>query len=86
MRMNEATGVGFLLLTDWKENLKDLFIPDEEVVTYKSAAEAADKIKMLLKDENLRSKIALQGQKRTLKDYSYRKRMDEFANFIVNYL
>ncbi len=86
MRMTEATGVGALLLTDWKENLKDLFIPDEEIVTYKSASEAADKIKNLLKDENLRKKIALQGQKRTLKDYSYRKRMDEFANFIVNYL
>ncbi len=86
MRMTEATGVGSLLLTDHKENLKDLFIPDEEVVTYRSVDEAADKIKMLLKDESLRKKIALQGQKRTLNDYSYKKRMDEFANFIVNYL
>ena len=82
MRMTEATGVGSLLLTDWKENLHELFLPDEEVVTYKTVGEAVDKIKMLLKDENLRKKIASNGQKRTLTEYSYKARMQEFANFL----
>ena len=86
MRMTEATGVGSLLLTDWKENLKDLFIPDEEVVTYKTVDEAEDKIKMLLKNDELRKKIALKGQQRTLKEYSYKRRMEEFADFLYNYL
>lgn len=86
MRMTEATGVGSLLLTDWKENLHELFVPDEEVVTYKSTAEAVDKIKMLLMDEGLRKKIASKGQQRTLKDYSYKQRMADFADFLYNYL
>ena len=86
MRMTEATGVGSLLLTDWKENLHELFVPDEELVTYKTGAEAVDKIKSLLNNEALRTKIAKKGQERTLRDCSYKKRMDEFANFIVNYL
>jgi spore maturation protein CgeB len=86
MRMTEATGVGSLLLTDWKENLPDLFIPDEEVVTYKSAEEAIDKIKMLLADEPLRARIAKRGQERTFRDYSYRDRMHELADFLYNYL
>ena len=30
IRMFEATGVGSCLLTDHKQNLQDLFIPDEE--------------------------------------------------------
>lgn len=82
MRMTEATGVGALLLTDWKENLHELFKPDEEVVTYKSAAEAADKIKMLLNDEKLRLTISTNGQKRTLTEYSYRVRMNEVADLL----
>jgi hypothetical protein len=86
MRMTEATGVGSLLLTDWKENLHQLFVPDEEVVAYKSTAEAVDKIKMLLKDETLRAKIAKKGQERTFRDYSYRQRMVELADFLYNYL
>lgn len=86
MRMTEATGVGSLLLTDWKENLNELFVIDEEVVTYKSAGEAADKIKMLLNNESLRKKIAENGQKRTLRDYSYKNSMMEFSKFLNNYL
>jgi hypothetical protein len=83
MRMTEATGVGSLLLTDWKENLHELFIPDEEIVTYKSAAEAIDKIRMLLNDDKLRTKIATNGQNRTLREYSYRARMLEFEKFLT---
>jgi spore maturation protein CgeB len=86
MRMTEATGVGSLLLTDWKENLHELFVPDEEVVAYKSTDEAVDKIKMLLNNEPLRAKIAKKGQERTFRDYSYRQRMSELADFLYNYL
>jgi len=86
MRMTEATGVGSLLLTDWKENLHELFVPDEEVVTYKTAAEAVDKIKMLLNNEPLRASIAKKGQERTFRDYSYKQRMKELADFLYNYL
>ena len=86
MRMTEATGVGALLLTDWKENLHELFVPDEEVVAYKSTAEAIDKIKMLLANETLRKTIAERGQLRTLKDYSYKKRMEQFADFIIKFI
>lgn len=86
MRMTEATGAGALLLTDWKENLHELFVPDEEVVTYKTAGEAVDKIKNLLNNDLLRTKIASKGQERTLRDYSYKRRMQEFADFLYNYL
>jgi spore maturation protein CgeB len=86
MRMTEATGVGALLLTDWKENIADLFQPDEEIVTYKTAAEAVDKIRMLLNNDALRAKIAAAGQKRTLREYNYRRRMEDFAGFLYHYI
>lgn len=84
MRMTEVTGCGALLLTDWKENIGEFFKPDEEIVTYKTTGEAVDKIKMLLKNDNLRRTIAAHGQKRTLSEYSYKERMKEFANFITS--
>ncbi len=85
MRMTEVTGCGALLLTDWKENLHEFFVPDEEVVTYRSIDEAADKIKQLLGNEALRHKIAVRGQQRTLGEYSYEHRMQQLANFLYNY-
>jgi spore maturation protein CgeB len=83
MRMTEVTGTGALLLTDWKENISEFFKPDEEIVTYKSLEEAIDKAKNLLRDENLRASIAKKGQERTLTQYSYKKRMQDFSEFIL---
>ena len=63
MRMFEATGVGTCLVTDWKDNIKDFFVPDREIVTYKSAGECVEKIKYLLAHESERKQIAAAGQK-----------------------
>ena len=71
MRLFEITGAGACMVTDWKENLANIFVEDEEIVVFKSLAEAKDKINMLLKDDKLRNKIALAGQKRTLNDYKF---------------
>ena len=86
MRLFEATGVGTCLLTDWKENLSDFFVPDVEVVTYKTKEEAVDKIKYLLNNEAERKKIADAGQKRTLENYSYQLRMIEIASLFKSML
>src|SRR5437870_1867509 len=79
MRLYEATGVGTLLLTDWKENLPDMFEPDKEVVTYQSPEECAEKIAYYLSHEDERVAIARAGQQRTLRDHTYRRRMQELA-------
>lgn len=86
MRLYEATGVGTCLLTDWKENLSDFFIPDTEVVTYKNYHEAIDKILYLLDNESERKKIALAGQKRTLENYSIRQTMVGITQLIKSHL
>ncbi|MBN2305862.1 MAG: glycosyltransferase [Anaerolineae bacterium] len=74
MRLYEATGVGTCLLTDWKQNIADLFEPDVEVVTYRSAAEAADRASYLLDHENERQRIVAAGQARTLRDHTLAQR------------
>lgn len=43
-RLYEATGMGSCLLTDGKPNLSDLFDSDRDVVTYRTPAEAVEKV------------------------------------------
>jgi hypothetical protein len=74
MRLFEATGVGACLLTDWKENLVELFEPDAEVVAYREADECVEKVKYLLGHESRRRDIAAAGQRRTLRDHTFASR------------
>jgi spore maturation protein CgeB len=79
MRLYETTGVGTLLMTDWKRNLHELFEPDVEVVAYRTSEECAEKIRYLLEHEEERARIAKAGQTRTLRDHTYRSRMAELV-------
>lgn len=74
MRLFEATGVGACLVTDWKENLPQLFEPDAEVVTYRSAEECAEKVAYVLAHEGRRRTIAAAGQRRALRDHNFASR------------
>lgn len=71
MRLFEATGVGTCLLTDWRENLPELFEPDAEVVAYSDAEECVEKVRYLLEHEEERRRIAAAGQRRTLRSHTF---------------
>jgi spore maturation protein CgeB len=86
MRLYETTGVGTLLLTDWKENLSEMFEPDVEVVAYRSPDDCVEKIKHLLSHESERARIAQAGQARTLRDHTYKSRMAELAAIVESLL
>jgi spore maturation protein CgeB len=86
MRLFEATGVGTCLVTDWKENLSELFSLDSEVVTYKSVQECIEKIQWLLKNSDRRKEIASAGQRRTLQDHTYANRVNELDSLFRNHL
>jgi len=86
MRMYEATLMGSLLLTDEKSNMDEFFKVGREVVTYSDAEDLVKKAKYYLKHEREREKIALAGQKRTLKDHTYDARMSELDKILRKYL
>ena len=79
VRLYEATGIGTCLVTDWKENLKDLFEPDQEVVTYRSYEECIEKVRWLLNNPNERERIAKAGQARTLKQHTWTDRAEKLV-------
>jgi spore maturation protein CgeB len=83
IRLWEATGVGTCLVTDWKDNLSDIFKPDIEVVTYKTKEECVEKINYLRNHPQQMKAIAEAGQKRTLEEYSYAKRMKDLIPFLL---
>lgn len=82
MRMFEATGVGSCLVTDWKENIQDLFEPDREVVTYRSADECIEKVQWLLEHPADRQAIAKAGQARTLREHTIPHRAKIFDEIL----
>jgi hypothetical protein len=86
MRLYETTGVGTLLVTDWKQNLHEMFEPAAEVVVYRTPQECVEKIRHLLEHEEERARIAKAGQARTLRDHTYRSRMAELVSLVEKLL
>lgn len=86
MRLYEATGVGTLLMTDWKENLHEMFEPSKEVVAYRTPEECAELIQYYLDHDDEREAIARAGQARTLREHTYYKRMQELVDILERHL
>jgi hypothetical protein len=86
MRLYEATGVGAMLVTDWKSNLHELFEPGKEVVAYRTPTECADVIEHYLSHDEEREEIARAGQQRTLREHTYPQRMQELSEILKRYL
>lgn len=86
MRLYEATGVGTLLVTDWKVNLQDIFTPGKEVLAYRTPAECAELIQHYLGHDAEREAVARAGKKRTLHEHTFFHRMQELADVVRKYL
>jgi spore maturation protein CgeB len=86
MRLYEATGVRTLLITDWKENLVEMFEPGEEVIAYRSTEECSEQIDYHLRHPEEAERIAWAGQQRTLREHTYRHRMEELVELVAEYL
>lgn len=86
MRMFEATALGALLITDHKKNMNEFFKIDHEVVIYKDAQDLINKVNYYLNHSKERKMIAKAGQKRTLKDHTYKVRMKELNQILRKYI
>jgi len=86
MRLYESTGCGAMLITDYKNNLSQIFSIGKEVIAYKDPEELIQLTKYYLEHDNEREMIAKAGQKRTLAEHSYYNRMRELADILNRYL
>jgi hypothetical protein len=85
-RLYEATGVGTLLVTDWKPDLGDLFELGGEVVAFRDAGDCIDLLEHYVDRPAERDEIAAAGQRRTLQDHTYRRRMEELVDIVEPFL
>jgi spore maturation protein CgeB len=86
MRLFEATGVGTLLITDWKENLHEMFEPGKEVIAYRTSEECAELVRYYLEHEDEGTEIARAGQQRTLREHTYYQRVQELVDIVEGHL
>ena len=86
MRLFEATGNGALLITDYKENLDQLFEIGKEVVAYRTPEECAALVQYYLAHPEEAEAIARAGQARTLRDHTYAKRMERTGIILQRHL
>lgn len=86
LRLYEATGVGALLVTDWKPDIDELFEPGREIITYASVEECLELIRYYLDNDEERRTIARKGQERTLREHTYYRRMEELIDIIERHV
>jgi len=86
MRLFETTGCGALLVTDYKDNLDELFEIGKEIVAYRSPEECAALIKYYLDHPDEAQEIAKAGQTRTLREHTYENRMAQTSEFLEQHL
>lgn len=83
MRLFESSGLGVCLLTDYKSNLNSIFEIGKEVLAYKSSKDAVDILSEIKRNNSLAIQIAENCKKKTIAEYSYRKRAEELAEIIL---
>jgi hypothetical protein len=82
IRLFEATGVGTLMITDWKENLHEIFEPGKEIIAYHTPEECVELTQYYLDHPDERRTIAQAGQQRVLREHTYRHRMQQLIDTV----
>jgi hypothetical protein len=86
MRMFEVPGMGACLLTDNKQNIRELYEPDKEILVYSDANDCLDKIKYYTQHPAEVLKIGQAGQQRCLRDHTYNNRYPRVLEEIEKFL
>lgn len=80
LRAFDIMGFGGFLLSSYQEELDELFVDGEELVLYDSYADAIEKTDFYLKHDDLRERIANNGKKKVLEEYTLQKAFDKILN------
>ncbi|MBB6678910.1 glycosyltransferase [Cohnella lubricantis] len=82
-RSFEISACGTLQLVDHREDIALFYTPGEEIVTYQSAEELADKLDYYLNHEEEREAIALRALQRTMRDHTYTSRLSQILDLAM---
>lgn len=71
LRIFEIMGVGGFVISNYQEELAELFEEDKEIVLFKTVDELLDKVSYYLTHDNERKNIAQKGYQKTKDRYNY---------------
>ncbi|CAK7064830.1 MAG: hypothetical protein DELT_01600 [Desulfovibrio sp.] len=79
-RIFDVPATGSFCLTDWREQIENLFEVGTEVICYHSPEEAEDRIRYYLANPGEREKVSAAGRARVLAEHTYDHRMRTLIN------
>jgi len=81
-RIFDIMSVGGFVLSNWQEEIEELFDVDKEIVVFHSVDEYVDKIKYYLTHERERIQIGINGYKKVKEKYTYPIVLKQMINFV----
>lgn len=82
MRVFDVLSAGGFLISNYQEELAELFLPDREIVLFQTVEELKEKVDYYLHHEEERLKIALAGYRKVAEHYSYPKVLEEIIRIV----
>ncbi|PKO34140.1 MAG: spore maturation protein [Betaproteobacteria bacterium HGW-Betaproteobacteria-7] len=82
LRIFEALAAGSFLLSDYCPEIAELLHPGQEIETFRSAEELADKVRFYLANDAARRRIAEQGHAAFLQRHTWRARVSQLLKDI----
>ncbi|HSI37946.1 MAG TPA: glycosyltransferase [Methylotenera sp.] len=80
LRIFEALSAGCFLLTDYCEEVAELFIVGEEIEVFRNANELKEKVDYYLNHPEERKRIAARGHERFLREYTWDARVKQLVH------
>lgn len=81
-RVFDVMSVGGFVLSNWQEEIPELFVEDKEIVTYKTPEELIDKADYYLRHDNKRIRIGISGYQKVKEHYTWEQRLNKIISVI----
>ncbi len=81
LRAIDIMGAGGVLLSSYQPELAELFEQENEMMMYESIGDAIEKCHFLLKNDDVRMKMAINGQRKVFENFSMENRIEKILAF-----
>ncbi len=81
-RVLDVMAAGGFMLSNYQEELEEMFVPGEEIVLYHNEQELLEKIAYYLAHDEEREQIAHKGQEKVLREYNYQVEITKAFQYV----
>ncbi len=82
LRVFDIMASGGFLLSNYQEEILELYEKEKDLVIYDSLEDAIEKVGFYLEQEGLRERIAKNGREKTLREYTLQKRFEKILKIV----